>query len=71
MSEIEEKESPLEGQVDKATNKRENVIDTVKIAYLEAPYHALRNRDSNQFQQSREDSHTEWKNNNVCPKSDR
>jgi len=61
LSEIEEKDSPLEGQVDKTATKRENIIETVKIAYLEAPYNAL----------SREESHTEWKTNTNCPKSDR
>ena len=48
LSEIEEKDSPLEGQVDKTATKRENIIDTVKITYLEAPYTALRDNQSNQ-----------------------
>ena len=45
MSEIDEKDSPLEGQVDKTGMKRDNIIETVKIAYLDAPYNALRDRE--------------------------
>ena len=45
--------APPIGIINKKPIKKETIIDTVKIAYLEAPHNAL----------SREESHTEWRTN--------